>query len=198
MAFSSTPPPHPLTISLIERLGASTDARVLDFGTGKSRNATALRAAGLHVIAIDDATAADEALSWRAELARLGRPLDAALSTHALLHGTLDSNAIRIDALVESLTPGGFFFATFASVRDARYGTGKRVGNQAFAPTDGDECGVAHVYYNEAELRALLNSCVSIESLEEHDVDAVAGTWAHPTTPLRGAVHWFALTRVRS
>jgi hypothetical protein len=37
----------------------------------------------------------------------------------------------------------------------------------------------------------VLGAYFTVVSLEERGVDGVAGRWAHPTTPLRGAVHWF-------
>ena len=197
MRPSSSQLPHPLAIALIEHLVGRDHASVVDFGTGQGRNAKALREAGLHVIAVDDAAAADASLAWEKDLAR-SREIAAVLSTHALLHGTPEVNVRRLGAFARYLMPRGLFFATFASIRDARYGAGTRVTEDTFAPTSGDERGVAHVYYGEAGLRALLDSHFAIESLEEHDVDTVAGTWAHPATPLRNAVHWFASTRVRS
>lgn len=162
----------------------------MDFGSGRGRNCEALRQAGLAVTALDDAEASDaKAISI------LDREFEAVLSTHALLHGMPQSITDRISAIARAVKPDGLFFATFASVRDARYGNGTRVGDHTFAPTAGDEVGVPHVYYDERRLRALVGVLFEVESLEERSVDAVAGRWAHPNAPLHGAVHWFARAR---
>ena len=145
----------------------------------------------MKAIAIDDSDVSYDRLPFAAQ------SFDAVLSTHALLHGTpADIEAIlreiervsRADALI---------FATFGSQGDARFGKGIRIGPRSFAPLDGDEAGVAHSYFTEPELRALLSD-FQIECLEEVDVDRIAGAWAHAQSPLLGAVHWFATLRISS
>ena len=199
--------PHPLARALLER--TTPGSSVLEIGAGSGRNIAALIDA-MNVTAIDSDTERVAALQERFadrgvhvsrapydRLPFVDQGFDAVLSTHALLHGTpADIEAIlreigrvnRRDALI---------FATFGSQRDARFGKGARVGAQSFAPTDGDEAGVTHSYFNERELRALLRD-FKIERLEEVDVDRIAGAWAHVQTPLHGAVHWFAILRISS
>jgi hypothetical protein len=103
----------------------------------------------------------------------------------------------RIRAIARALVLHGLFYATFASTCDARYGVGSQIANSTFAPVDGDEAGVPHVYYDETRLRAVLEPSFTIESLEERGVDDIAGRWAHPSTPLRGAVHWIVKASLR-
>jgi len=173
-------PPHPLALALIERLRGRPGARVLEVGAGSGRNTRALRAAGFEVCALP-----------------VQRPCAACLTTHALLHGTPASLAVQLDDIAAALELSAPLFATFASVRDARYGTGSALEPYVFAPDDGDEVGVAHVYFDEGRLRALLSPRFTIESMREVPVDDVAGTWAHERRPLRGAVHWFVVAMRR-
>lgn len=181
-------PAHPLAVELIEALCRRDGRRVLDFGSGMGRNTAALRDAGFDVLSIDDAAAAGtDAL---AAIDSDGTSFDGALSTHALLHGTPHSVRNRVGALACILSGGAYLFATFASTRDARYGVGEQVAEATFAPLDGDERGVAHVYFDEARLRAIVEPHFHVTSLDERAADAIAGTWAHPASPLRGAVHW--------
>lgn len=158
-------------------------ARVLEVGRGSGRNRAALLDAGFEVESIDhDMLHAEHGA------------FDACLSSHALLHGTpatLEADLRRIGAL---LLPGAELYATFGSTRDARYGRGRRIAEHVFAAEDGDEAGVAHTFWNAAELRALLAGYEVMEC-NEVDVDRVAGTWAHTTAPLQGAVHWFVIAR---
>ena len=174
-------PPHPLAVRLAARLTA--DARVLDVGAGSGRNATAFTERSIAVVAVSDADAYAMHLP--------DDTFDGAVATHALLHGTPEEIAALVLTIATRLAPGGAFAATFASTRDRRFGEGERLGEHTFAPTSGDERGVAHSYFNDAQVRALLEPIFTVVAIEEIGVDDVVGTWAHPTAPLQGAVHWF-------
>ena len=163
---------------------------MLDYCTGSGRNSAALRAAGFEVVGISD-SAADDPESLSPAIGTFA----ATVSTHGLLHGTVAAIASRLAHIADRLEPGGLLYAAFGSVRDARYGTGQRIAAATFAPLDGDERGVAHTYFTRAELEALLGSHFDIEALDDRDVDAVAGTWAHGERPLSRAVHWFVIAR---
>ena len=171
-----------MALRLIVGMGGRA-ARVLEVGRGSGRNRAALLDAGLAVESVDE-----DAL----HLAR--GPFEGCLSSHALLHGTpatLEADLRRIGAL---LVPGTRLYATFGSKRDARFGRGLRIAEHVFAPTDGDEAGVAHTFWDDRELHALLAG-FELEEFVEVDVDEIAGSWAHATAPLRGAVHWFVIAR---
>jgi hypothetical protein len=174
-------PPHPLALDLIERLRDRPGARVLEVGTGSGRNTRALTAAGLAVCTLP-----------------VQEPCAAGLATHALLHGTPREIAEELSAIARALEPHAPLFATFGSVRDARYGAGERPQPHVYVPLEGDEIGVAHAYFDDARLRALLAPHFTLESMHDVDVDEIAGTWAHQSTPLRGAVHWFVVASARA
>lgn len=179
--------PHPLAAQLIERLRALPHARVLDLGSGSGRNSEALQQAGYDVFIVPDERVND----FRA----VGQ-FDAAVSTHALLHGTPHTIAQTLSALVHALKTDALLYATFGSKADARYGKGTQVDTDAFAPDSGEEAGVAHAYFDEAGLRELLERWFIIDSIEERAVDDVVGSWAHAERP-QGSVHWFVRARVQ-
>lgn len=118
----------------------------------------------------------------------------AVLSTHALLHGTPHDVQALLAEIWRVCRPGALLFATFGSQRDRRFGEGTRLADNCFAPTQGDEAGRAHSFFNGDSLRDMLRE-FGIERLDEVNVDAIAGTWAHGRQPLGGAVHWFAVLR---
>jgi len=178
-----------LALALIHALG-TPPARILDVGTGSGRNARALRAAGHHVDALDESAVAYELPSL------CDGNYDAIISTHAFLHGNSAGASQNIAAAHAALSASGLFYATFASVRDARFGAGTQVDAQSFAPLDGDEAGIAHVYFNAGQLRALLQPHFEITSMDEHAVDAIVGRWAHVEQPA-GSVHWFVQARAK-
>jgi len=171
---------HPLAISLIARLRAIPHARILEIGSGSGRNTEALEAAGFEVDSIADGE----------EIRVRDSYYDGALSTHALLHGTPGTVAANLDSIARSLKTGAPLHATFASTRDARFGKGVRISKHVFAAETGDEANVPHVYFTDEELRSLLESRFSVESLQETAADAIIGQWAH-REPLHGVMHWF-------
>ena len=157
---------------------------MLEIGHGSGRNHRALGAAGFEV------------LHFGAEAAPPERAA-AALSTHALLHGSPAEISAALAEIARELSVGAPLFATFGSQRDARFGEGRRLGPATFAPTDGDERGIAHSYFDEAALRGVLDEHFAIEELREVEVDEIVGAWAHASAPLRGAVHWFVVAHRR-
>ena len=182
---------------------------VLEIGAGSGRNLATLIET-MNVAAVDDAAERIKALQAKFEqgAARIlhapynrmpfsDRSFDAVLSTHALLHGTAADVQGVLYEIARVSRPDALLFATFGSQRDARFGEGTRVDEQSFAPVNGDEAGVTHSYFTERELREVLQN-FEIERLEEIRVDQIAGRWAHPHTPLRGAVHWFTTLKVLS
>lgn len=183
---SSIREPHPLALLLIERLPRAS--RVLDFAAGSGRNAVALERAGLRVTAIDDA-AAERADPFAAIP---NQRFDAAISTHGFLHGTATGVAARVRCVANRLESGAALVATFGSIADRRYGCGTRIDAQTFAPLEGDERGVAHAFFDREGVTAMLDPAFALESLEERNVDDIAGKWAHAQS-LERAVHWFAV-----
>jgi hypothetical protein len=115
------------------------------------------------------------------------------LSTHALLHGTFQGLAQSIAALAEILEPGGSLMLTLGSTRDPRCGRGLRIDERSWAPTDGPEAGVPHVYCDEAAALALLSPQFEIVSLREVEAGELVGRWAHGEG--ERIVHWFARGR---
>jgi len=175
--------PHPLAAALAQRLRETEGVSILELGTGSGRNASALRELGFHVHSIADGADYSE---FRSENA----PFAAALSTHALLHGTPRDVELAVERISACLLPRAPFYATFASKSDSRYGKGTLVARDTYAPESGPERGVAHAYFDEAGLRKMLDPHFDIETFEEVQVEAIVGRWAHAERP-RGSVHWF-------
>jgi hypothetical protein len=205
----TAPSPHPLAERLASRLAASGAlARVLIVGGGNGRNVPPLLAAGARIDLLeeDGPRARDLSARFAAEprvrivRGRYGGPIpfagsfDAALSTHALLHGTRTSVGAAVAAVRNRLASGAPFALTLGSVADPRYGAGRQVDVDAYAPLDGSERGVVHAYFNEAGVRALLDG-FALESLDERGAAESAGRWAHSDLEAERIVHWFAWAR---
>jgi len=197
--------PHPLARRIAEALAAhGRPTRVLLLGIGNGRNLPVLLAAGARIDALEEdperlrAAAARFAAEPRLRLVRgryeeaipLGGGFDAALSTHALLHGTPEAVARAVAAVRNRLAPGAPFFATLGSTADPRYGAGERVAPGTFAAVAGPERGVPHAFFDENSARALFAG-FDLRALERTDAHESAGRWAHSEAEAASIIHWF-------
>jgi len=178
---------HPLTERLIaDARKQSLRGPVLEIGSGSGRNTRALVAAQIPVASVADSTPYTQLPGTRENYG-------AALSTHAYLHGAADKLRAGLAELRRVLQPGAPLYTTLGSIRDARYGLGVPVDERTFAPGDGDELGIPHAYFDRDGVIEVLFG-FTIESLEEVDVDAIVGRWAHDGEDA-GRVHWFVVAR---
>jgi hypothetical protein len=158
--------PHPLATRLAERyreLGRT--GPILEVGTGSGRNTRYLNGLGLAVT-----STSDDAPYTQIEAPRAG--FDAAISTHAYLHGAVAKLRLGLGELRRVLAPGAPVALVFGSINDARFGFG--------IPVD-DRPGVEE----------LLRGSFRIERLDEVDVDQIVGRWAHGDDEVAGYRHWF-------
>jgi len=203
---AEAPSAHPFAIELCERL--QPRAHVLLLGIGSGRNVPPLLAAGFGIDAVDSdpgralasATCFAAQSSVRVACAPYAGPLpfahryDAALSTHALLHGTLQAIAAAVNAVRDGLLAGAPFFATLGSKNDSRFGADERVDDETFVPLRGAERGIAHTYVGADGARALFADFV-VESLEEVSGGTGVGRWAHDDADASTIVHWYVRAR---
>jgi hypothetical protein len=196
MSSSSAQTAHPLTERLIGSARERPfDGPVIEVGTGSGRNTRALVAAGIPNVSIPDATPYTQLPAARGSFG-------AALSTHAYLHGTTAKLRAGLAELRRVLRPGAPVYLTLGSIKDARYGLGVPLDDRSFAPGDGPEAGIPHVYLDHDGVLEMLFG-FEVTSLEEVDVDEIVGRWAHPSASpeqaedeeIAGRVHWFVEAR---
>lgn len=187
MAPSSDQTPHPLAEKLVAYAAERRlDAPVIEVGTGSGRNTRALVAAGIPTVGVPDAVPYTQLPGTQGNYG-------AALSTHAYLHGATDKLRVGLAELRRVLRPGAPIFITLGSLRDARYGLGVPVDERTFAAGDGDEAGIPHAYFDRDGVAEILTG-FTIDALDEVDVDAIVGSWAHGDD-VAGRVHWFVAAR---
>jgi hypothetical protein len=186
MSALSTPVPHPLAERLIARYRAEGLAgTAIDVHTGSGRNAAALRAAGIPVIATRD----DEPYT---QLPGGRESYVAAISTHGYLHGTTAKLRLGFADLRRVLVPGAPVYVTLGSLNDPRFGFGTALDERTFAPGDGPEIGIPHAFFERDGIVELLRG-YAIETMDEVDATEIAGTWAHGDDPPERIVHWFVV-----
>jgi hypothetical protein len=173
-------------------------------GGGSGRNIPPLLAARLRVDVLEEDSVRVQALRDRfsgeasvrvahgsyAEPNVLKQHYDAVLSTHALLHGSPAAITAMLHALKELLAPGAEMMFTLGSTHDPRFGVGQRIDARTWAPLQGSEIGVPHVYYDREEALALLRS-FGVISLRETRAREIVGSWAHEADRTPEIVHWF-------
>ncbi len=189
MSSSSAQTAHPLAERLIGLAREHPfDGPVIEIGTGSGRNTRALVDASIPVLSVPDSTPYTQLPGGREEYG-------AALSTHAYLHGTSAKLRAGIAELRRVLRPNAPVFITLGSFKDARYGLGIPFDERSFAPGEGAELGIPHAYFDHDGVIELMLG-YTIESMEEVDVDEIAGRWAHADDDIvAGRVHWFMVAR---
>jgi hypothetical protein len=189
MSSSSAQTAHPLAERLIAFAREHPlDGPVIEVGTGSGRNTRALVDAGIPVQSVPDDVLYTQLPGSR-------ETYGAALSTHAYLHGTSAKLRAGIAELRRVLKPNAPVFITLGSFKDARYGLGIPFDDRSFAPGEGAEAGIPHAYFDRDGVIELLLG-FTIDSMDEADVDEIAGRWAHADDEeVAGRVHWFVAAR---
>ncbi|MFN2461828.1 MAG: class I SAM-dependent methyltransferase, partial [Candidatus Velthaea sp.] len=178
---------HPLASRLADTYRERALAGpILEVAAGSGRNTRTLLALGLQVVSTRD----DEPIT---QLPGGRNSYAAALSTHGYLHGTIAKLRAGLAELHRVLRTGAPIAITLGSIADARFGFGTALDDNTFAPGDGDEAGIPHTYFDRDGVLELVPGLFVIESLEDVDVDAIVGRWAHNAKI--GMRHWFVVAR---
>jgi len=185
--------------------------RFLLLGVGNGRNIPALLANGGSVDAIEEDPARAGAVAARfageprvriATAPYAGKPpfggsYDGALSTNALLHGSQAGVRAALAGCALALRAGAPLYLVLGSRSDPRFGRGRRLDDAVFAPTEGPEADVPHVYFDAAGVRELLAD-FALVALDETSAAETAGRWAHDASDAAHIVHWFVRARAPS
>jgi hypothetical protein len=97
--------------------------------------------------------------------------------------------ALIVAELARVLAPTGQLLAALASQRDIRFGRGTQLADDCFAPDEGDEIGVPHLFVTEKRLHELFEPAFVLTHYAEYDVAKIVGKWAHADAT--GHRHWF-------
>ncbi len=111
---------------------------------------------------------------------------DAVIAYHTIYHAAWDKLAGVVDALRNSLAPGGRLLASFRSTRDSAWGEGIELEPNTFRGTSGEEESVVHHFCDERELEELMKGFAEVKrELVERESE-------RDGTPHRSA-HWIVL-----
>ena len=195
--------PEERVVRLAEALRREGRKRVYDVGCGIGRHTVFMGQQGFEAYASD---LSPEALRrCRESLEREGLVaaltlndmeqvpypdgfFDAVIAYHTIYHARWKKLVRTVEALRNSLSPGGHFLASLRSTRDSACGEGLELEPNTFRGTSGEEESVVHHFCDEAELGELMRgfSEVRKELIErEGDRDGKA----------HRSAHWVALAR---
>ena len=185
MSAPSPQMPHPLAtdLALLYRKQPLSGS-VIEIAAGSGRTTRFLVESGIPVVSTRDDESYTQLPGGRGSYA-------ASISTHGYLHGTIPKLRLGFAELRRVLRPGAPIFITLGSIHDARFGLGIAYDEATFAPGDGAEAGIPHVYFDRAGAIEVLAPAFTVALLDEVEVDAIVGRWAHESPS--GMCHWFAV-----
>jgi len=183
--------PHPSVVSLQREMDNRGFRKILDLGCGAGRHTTYLSGLGFEVVGLDPASSGLEhcygelvtrELPRRLVLAGMERlpfhdsSYQCVVSTYVIHHNSILGITLAIGEIERILVPGGLFLATVLGRKDFKYGVGRRVEDGTYVPTEGDERGVVHHFFERDEIMDLLGSfrIISLAG-DEAEVDFPGG-----------------------
>ncbi len=175
----------------LKEVGAKT---ILDLGCGAGRHAIFLAKAGFQVSGLDVSETALAELQGRlrnaglanvslvkhemSELPFIDEYFDALVSTNVLHHGTTDEIRRTLGEVHRVIRRNGAAFVVTLSEKDFRHGTGKRIEQNTYLFTEGDEKGILHHFFSREELLSYFGQ-FEVLSLKEELIPVERGNRAH-------------------
>ncbi len=162
--------PDAAVVAFISRLDRSVTRETLDLGCGIGKHARSLLEAGLTVTAIDISGSALAILkrnpgretNIRLVIGDYGEDVftvgsfDLVLSRNVPYHGTREKFARATQLVHKWLRPGGLFFFTCPTRRDAKFGNGEEIAPYTYRPFNSIHPGDIHYFADESDITDFL------------------------------------------
>ncbi|UCD10079.1 MAG: class I SAM-dependent methyltransferase [Dehalococcoidales bacterium] len=159
----------------IVRLKESLDRQkirdVLDLGCGIGRHAILFAESGFNVTAVDDSQNALDILREKAsekqakitciegsytEVIFTENSFDLIIANNVLYHGYREDFEKSVRLVYRYLRPGGFFYFTCPTHRDAKYGNGEEMGENTYKSLNSVHPGDIHYFADEGDIAYFL------------------------------------------
>lgn len=85
----------------------------------------------------------------------------------ALHHNNIANIKKAVDIIYDNMIDGGMFMLTLLSTKGGAYGKGVKIEKNTFVRDDGEEAGVPHHYFDEAEIRDLFRRWKIVYLIEQ-------------------------------
>jgi ubiquinone/menaquinone biosynthesis C-methylase UbiE len=201
--WAETSPPLPAVVDFKEDLKREGAKRVLDLGCGAGRHSILLGKAGFQVVALDISETALKTLEARLKTASIDNVtlvenemwnlpfiddyFDGMICTNVLHHGKLVQIKQATREVHRVMKKGASVFVVALSTADFRRGNGKRLEQNTFVFTKGEERGIIHHFFSRKELESCFRK-FEIVSFEERLIPVEeGGNRAHFLVRLRKA-----------
>lgn len=161
-------PALPVVVDYAEFLAKTGAKRVLDLGCGPGRHLVYLASKSFEVVGLDISDTALAMCNDRIsktgfknttlvkhemfELPFINAYFDSVLSTNVIHHAPLRQIKMTINEIHRVLKKNGSVLVTVASDSDYRNHTGKKIEDNTYVFTEGDEVGITHHFFKEDEL----------------------------------------------
>jgi len=188
--WAETSPPLPVVVDFANDLKRESAKRVLDLGCGAGRHSVLLGKEGFQVVALDISETALKTLEDRLKTASIDSVtlvkhemwdlpfvddyFDGVICTNVLHHGKLIQIRRATKEVHRVMKKGASAFVIALSTADFRRGKGKRLEQNTFVFTKGEERGIIHHFFPRKELESSLRK-FEIISLEERLIPVEAG-----------------------
>jgi ubiquinone/menaquinone biosynthesis C-methylase UbiE len=182
----------------LKRAGART---ILDLGCGAGRHSILLAEAGFQVVALDISQSALKALEGRLKTASIDNItlvkhemwelpfpddyFDGVVCTNVLHHGRLVEIKRATREIHRVMRRGALAFVIVLSTADFRKGNGKKLEQNTYVFTEGEERGIIHHFFPRKELQSCLTKFDSISFKERLIPIETGGNRAHFLVRLR-------------
>lgn len=171
-------------VTLTKELDKSKIKDVLDLGCGIGRHTFYFAKEGFNVTALDSSSNALNLL--RQNLVTLGlranllegnynrdlfkaESFDFVLAFNVIYHGSRENFQDSIQLVHKWLRPGGLFFFTCPTRKDAKYGNGEQVGENTYKPRNSVHPGDIHYFADEPDIvESLQKFTILNQAIHEH------------------------------
>jgi ubiquinone/menaquinone biosynthesis C-methylase UbiE len=188
--WAETSPPLPVVVDFANDLKREGAKRVLDLGCGAGRHSVLLGKDGFQVVALDISETALKTLEDRLKTASIDSVtlvkhemwdlpfvddyFDGVICTNVLHHGKLIQIRWATKEVHRVMKKGASAFVIALSTADFRRGNGKRLEQNTFVFTKGEERGIIHHFFPRKELESCFRK-FEITSFEERLIPVEEG-----------------------
>ena len=181
-------PPLPAVMEFCEYMKEKGMRRILDLGAGSGRHTLPLAVQGFQVVALDVSDTALRALDGRTRKAGLSNVtlvrhdmadlpfpdgyFDGLVCANVMHHGLSKEVSPSFNEAGRVLRRGGAGLFVVISDKDDRFGDGKKLEPKTFMFTRGEEKGIVHHFFDEQELRGVLEGFRIVRLSEEFSPEA--------------------------
>ncbi len=183
--------PYPPVINFLSK-ARDTSKKILDLGCGSGRNLIYIGKKGFSVTGIENSNEAvilatnwvkkeklNNATIMRGDFKKINyasNSFDMVICIHAIYHGKLEDIEKSLYEIKRVMKKGGLLLITFLSIKDEKFGKGKKVEKNSYQTNSTIEKGVVHHFSDKAEILRLFQDYLLIKVVHRKETKKT-GHW---------------------